>query len=123
MKNLLRYLVLIFLSGCATEGYRIAEGECSYQAFNQYPVNNVTQLVMQNIAVQVPTGHSICNSTSMGYGYPVRTVCSQITRTEFMPHQQLVVIDTNKANRDFQIKSCAQSLCLQRFGNYKCDVN
>ena len=40
-----RYLVLIiviglFLFGCATAEYRMVKGECSSQAFQQYPVNN-----------------------------------------------------------------------------------
>jgi len=122
-KRFILIVLVASLTGCATEGYRVAESECSYKGFSQYPVNNVSQVVTQNIALQVPTGQTVCNSMSMGYGYPVQTVCNQVTRTEYRPYQQNVVSDANAANRNSYIRNCAQMLCYQRFGNHQCESN
>ena len=53
-------------------------------------------------------------------GAHINTICNDITRPEYIPYQETVVIDQNEAVRKMAIESCAANLCVQRYGNAKC---
>lgn len=110
----------ILLSGCATQEYRQAVNECSYEAYQRYPVNNVTQIVTVQRPVQVPTGQTDC--TTNYFGNTASTSCQQIMRTEMRNFQQNVVVDTNDSYRQNAIRSCAAQKCYSRYGNADCKV-
>jgi hypothetical protein len=122
VRNKFRLIVSItlglFLVGCATAQYRIAERECGNDAFRQYPVNNQTEVRTYYKTVQVPTGQVNC--TSRNAGYFTNTTCTAITVSQSVPYQQMVTVDTNENIRSQVIKSCAQSLCYTRYGNVRC---
>lgn len=108
----------IALSGCATQEYRQAASECSYEAYQRYPVNNVTQIVTVQRPVQVPTGQTDC--TTNYFGNTASTSCQQVMRTEMRNFQQNVVVDTNESYRQNAIRSCAAQKCYNRYGNADC---
>ena len=113
-----RYLILIiviglFLFGCATAEYRMVRGECSSQAFQQYPVNNHIEVKTAFRQVRVPTGQTC---TQMGSFIDCTTMYSY----EMQPYQKQVNVDSNADIRDQTISSCTRSQCLSRYGNAKC---
>lgn len=108
----------IALSGCATQEYRQATNECSYEAYQRYPVNNVTQVINVQRPVEVPTGQTNCTTDYLGN--TANTTCRQIMRTEMRNFQQNVVVDTNESSRQSAIKSCAAQKCYSRYGNADC---
>ena len=114
-------LAIIFLiSGCATKEYKNAAAVCTPDAFKQYPINNIQEMVTLIRTQQVPTGQTNCVTSYIG-NY-ANTSCTQIMRTEYIPYQQMVTTDTNRKYRDEQVKSCAVNLCLSKYGNEDCDT-
>jgi hypothetical protein len=112
---------LVFaLSGCATQEYRQAASECSYEANQRYPVNNVTQIVTVQRPVQVPTGQTNC--TTNYFGNTASTSCQQVMTTEMRNFQESVTSDTNESYRQNAIRSCAAQKCFSRYGNADCKV-
>jgi hypothetical protein len=118
VKNKILTIIFFTLAGCATQEYRNAENECSYEAFRQYPVNNVSTVVTLTRPVQVPTGQTNCQTYYIGY--TAQTTCNQVMRTDYQPYQQTVIQDTNSSYRKTAINSCAQNTCYQKFGNSEC---
>ena len=113
-----RYPVLIivvglFLFGCATAEYRLVKGECSSQAFQQYPVNNHIEVVDRVKQVRVPIGQTC---TQMGSFQNCTTNYSY----ENQIYQKQVNVDSNAGARSQAIRSCTTSLCFSRYGNAKC---
>jgi hypothetical protein len=111
-----RYLVLIivigfFLFGCATAEYRLVKGECSVQAFQQYPVDNHDEVVTAYRSVRVPTGQT-CQK--------MVTECQNTWGLQRQQYQKTVTVDSNADIRDQTISSCTRSQCLSRYGNAKC---
>ena len=114
------FFVVIGLFGCATQEYRQAANECAYEAFQRYPVNNVTQVVTVQRPVQVPTGQTDC--TTNYFGNTASTSCQQVMRTEMRNFQQNVVVDTNDSYRQTAIRSCAAQKCYSKYGNTDCKI-
>jgi len=108
----------LFLCGCSTPEYRNAKNECSYEALRQHPINNVASVVSKKRPIQVPTGQTNCTTTYLGY--IADTQCTQVMRTEYVPYQETVVIDTNENARESAMNFCAARLCYNRFGNAEC---
>ena len=113
-----RYLALIivvgfFLFGCATAEYRLVKGECSSQAFQQYPVNNHIEVKTAFRQVKVPWGQSCSKIGQM-------LDCTTQYAYEMQPYQKQVDVDSNADIRDQTISSCTRSQCLSRYGNAKC---
>jgi hypothetical protein len=108
----------IALSGCATQEYRQATNECSYEAYQRYPVNNVTQVINVQRPVEVPTGQTNCTTDYIGN--TANTSCRQVMRTEMRNFQQTVVADSNESYRQSAIRSCAAQKCYSRYGNADC---
>jgi len=109
------------LSSCATKAYRAVEQECTPAAFADYPVNKVQVVQTRQRVIQVSTGMRSCFSTRDGVH--INTICNDITRPEYIPYQEMVVIDQNEAVRNMAIESCTVNLCLQRYGNAKCKTD
>ncbi len=108
------------LTACATPEYRSAQSECQPQALAQFPVVQVPSLVTMHRVIQVPTGQNHC--TTIQQGQVAHTTCTPVMRPEFIPYQQTMMTDANEAARDASIKSCANQLCLQRYGNPDCKL-
>ena len=117
-KTLIVLSILALQVGCATQEFRNAQSECSYDAFRQYPVNNVSTVITLTRPVQVPTGQTNCQTYYVGN--MAQTSCTQVMRTDYQPYQQVVVQDTNSSSRNSAINSCAQNICYQKFGNSEC---
>lgn len=113
-------VLAIALSGCATQEYRQAASECSYEAYQRYPVNNVTKTITVQKPVQVPTGQTDC--TTNYFGNTATTSCQQIMRTELRNFQENRIVDTNEYYRQNAINSCAAQKCYSRYGNADCKV-
>ena len=114
-------LAAALLTGCATKAYRAVESECAPQALADYPENKVQVVQTRQRVIQVSTGMRSCFSTRDGVH--INTICNDITRPEYIPYQETVVIDQNEAVRKMAIESCATHLCLQRYGNAKCKTD
>jgi hypothetical protein len=121
MKFLFLVLATLLMTGCATKAYRAVEGECKPQAWADYPENKVQVVQTRQRVIHVSTGMRSCFSTRNGAN--ISTICNDITRPEYIPYQETVVIDQNEAVRKMAIESCAANLCLQRYGNAKCKTD
>jgi hypothetical protein len=121
MKFLFLVLAVLLMTGCATKAYRAVEGECKPQAWADYPESKVQVVQTRQRLINVATGMQNCYTRSDGKH--THTVCSPITRPEFIAFQETVVIDQNEAVRDMAIASCSVNLCMQRYGNAKCKTD
>ena len=121
MKTWALVLATLLLTGCATKAYRAVESECAPQAWADYPENRVQVVQTRQRVIQVSTGMRSCFSTRDGAH--TSTICNDITRPEYIPYQETVVIDQNEAVRKMAIESCAANLCVQRYGNAKCKTD
>ena len=121
MKRVCLLLLTVLLSGCATEAYRAVERECSPAAFQDYPVSQVQVIQTRQRVIEVATGFRNCSTFKDGN--QTRTICTDVTRPEFLSYQELVVIDQNEAVRKKAIESCAKHLCVQRYGNEACKTD
>ncbi len=121
MKFWLFVLITLLMTGCATKAYRAVEGECKPQAWADYPESKVQVVQTRQRLINVATGMQNCYTRSDGKH--THTVCSPITRPEFIAFQETVVIDQNEAVRDMAIASCSANLCMQRYGNANCKTD
>ena len=121
MKKGVWLLAVLMLSGCATKAYRAVESECAPQAWGDYPENKVQVVQTRQRVIHVSTGMRSCFSTRDGAH--TNTICNDITRPEYIPYQETVVIDQNEAVRKMAIESCVANLCVQRYGNAKCKTD
>ena len=119
----MRYIlgVTVLLAGCATQAYRAVEGECAPQAWADYPENKVQVVQTRQRVIHVSTGMRNCYTTRDGAH--THTLCNDLTRPEYIPYQEKVVIDQNETVRKMAIASCAANLCLQRYGNAQCKTD
>ena len=111
----------VLLTGCATQAYRAVEAECAPQAWTDYPENKVQMVQTRQRLIHVSTGMRNCFSHRDGN--QVQTICNDITRPEYIPYQETVVIDQNEVVRKMAIASCSANLCVQRYGNAKCKTD
>jgi hypothetical protein len=121
MKTWVLVLATVLLTGCATKAYRAVESECAPQAWADYPENKVQVVQTRQRVIHVSTGMRNCFSRRDGN--QVHTICNDITRPEYIPYQETVVIDQNEAVRKMAIASCSANLCVQRYGNAKCKTD
>jgi len=121
MKVWILVLTTLLLTGCATKAYRAVESECALQAWADYPENKVQIVQTRQRVIHVSTG--LRNCFSRRDGNQVHTICNDVTRPEFIPYQETVVIDQNEAVRKMAIASCSANLCVQRYGNAKCKTD
>lgn len=117
MKKIFAFIILL-ITGCATPEYKSAQNECSYDAYRNYPIMNVSSVVTLFREVRVPTGQTNCSTQYMGNF--ANTQCTQIMRSEYVPYQQSIVRDVNAGNRSSAINTCAAQTCFRRFGNVDC---
>ena len=121
MKRVYALGLLMCVSGCATEAYRAAAQECSPEAWRDYPVNRIQVIQTRQRVIQVGTGLQSCSSVKEGN--QTRTLCTDITRPEWVTYQEMAVVDQNEEVRKMAIQSCTQNLCLQRYGNPDCKTD
>ena len=117
------FLVLgtALLAACATQAYRAVEAECAPQAWADYPEYKMQVVQTRQRVIQVSTGMRSCFSTRDGVH--TNTICNDITRPEYIPYQETVVVDQNEAIRKMAMESCAANLCVQRYGNATCKTD
>ena len=121
MKVWFLVLAIALLSGCATKAYRAVESECAPQAWADYPENKVQVVQTRQRVIHVSTGMRSCYTSRDGSH--TNTICNDITRPEYIPYQETVVIDQNEAVRKMAIQSCSANLCQQRYGNADCKTD
>ena len=121
MKFWLCLLAAAMLSGCATKAYRVVERECSPAAFADYPENKIQVIETRQRVIHVATGLRNCYTSKEGN--QTHTICTDMTRPEFITYREAVVVDQNEAVRNMAIASCSKNLCLQRYGNDKCETD
>ena len=121
MKAGVLVLVAALLTGCATKAYRAVESECAPQAWADYPQSKVQVVQTRQRVIHVFTGMRNCFRRVEGN--QVHTICNDITRPEYIPYQEIVVIDQNEAVRKMAIASCSANLCVQRYGNAQCKTD
>ena len=121
MKTWVLVLATVLLTGCATKAYRAVESECAPQAWADYPESKVQVVQTRQRVIHVSTGMRNCFSRRDGN--LVQTICNDITRPEYIPYQETVVIDQNEAVRKMAIASCSANLCVQRYGNAQCKTD
>lgn len=121
MKAGVLVLVAALLTGCATKAYRAVESECAPQAWADYPQSKVQVVQTRQRVIHVFTGMRNCFRRVEGN--QVHTICNDITRPEYIPYQETVVVDQNEAVRKMAIASCSANLCVQRYGNAQCKTD
>ena len=121
MKAGVLVLATALLTGCATKAYRAVESECAPQAWADYPQSKVQVVQTRQRVIHVFTGMRNCFRRVEGN--QVHTICNNITRPEYIPYQETVVIDQNEAVRNMAIASCSANLCVQRYGNAQCKTD
>ena len=121
MKVWFLVLTATLLTGCATQAYRAVEAECAPQAWVDYPENKLQVVQTRQRVIHVSTGMRSCYTTRDGAH--TNTICNDVTRPEYIPYRETVVIDQNEAVRKMAMESCAVNLCLQRYGNAKCKTD
>ena len=121
MKVWFLVLVMALLTGCATKAFRAVEAECAPQAWMDYPERKVQVVQTRQRVIHVSTGMRSCYTTRDGAH--TNTICNDLTRPEYIPYQETVVIDQNEAIRKMAIQSCATHLCVQRYGNAQCKTD
>ncbi len=121
MKVWFLVLTATLLTGCATQAYRAVEAECAPQAWVDYPENKLQVVQTRQRVIHVSTGMRSCYTTRDGAH--TNTICNDVTRPEYIPYRETVVIDQNEAVRKMAIESCAVNVCLQRYGNAKCKTD
>ncbi len=114
-------LVATLLAGCATPAYRAVEQECTPAAFADYPIHKVQVVQHRQRVIHVSTGMRSCYVVREGAH--AHTICNDVTRPEFIPYQELVVVDQNESVRQMAIASCVANLCVQRYGNRECKTD
>ena len=121
MKAGVLVLAIALLTGCATKAYRAVESECAPQAWADYPQSKVQVVQTRQRVIHVFTGMRNCFRRVEGN--QVHTICNDITRPEYIPYQEIVVIDQNEGVRKMAIASCSANLCVQRYGNAQCKTD
>ena len=121
MKAGVLVLAIALLTGCATKAYRAVESECAPQAWADYPQSKVQVVQTRQRVIHVFTGMRNCFRRVEGN--QVHTICNDITRPEYIPYQEIVVIDQNEGVRKMAIASCSVNLCVQRYGNAQCETD
>ena len=121
MKVWFLVLVMALLTGCATKAFRAVEAECAPQAWMDYPERKVQVVQTRQRVIHVSTGMRSCYTTRDGAH--TNTICNDLTRPEYIPYQETLVIDQNEAIRKMAIQSCATHLCVQRYGNAQCKTD
>ena len=115
LKKSLLLVINLTLIGCATPEYKNAQGECRYEAYQKYPIYNVSKIVTLTRPVQVPTGQTDCVTTHTGN--LANTTCNPVTRIEYVLYQQNMIVDEKTHIRSQAVHSCTAQLCNSRFGN------
>ncbi|PIT78880.1 hypothetical protein [Limnohabitans sp. B9-3] len=110
---------LLVLGGCATPEYKAAYQTCSPGAFSQYPEDKVQTFEMRQRWVQVATGQLSCVAVQNAANVK-QTVCTPITYMRPISTMEPVIVDRNEEPRKSLISACAQSMCIQRYGNVEC---
>ena len=122
------FIVVLFVSACATPEYQQARSQCEGEGLNLFPVVQQPQIFRRSRVVEVPDGSTVCETQSVQNKEKrtevssVRSVCRPGMKPVTEYYDETVMVDMNRVARDVHVDQCASKLCLQRFGNMKCKV-
>jgi hypothetical protein len=121
-------LALLLITGCATEEWTKANGECRGQAYAAYPERYESRVVTRSKLVEVLDGTTSCTTRNVVVGgsvgrpiFEAKTDCTQGTRLVNRSFNETVQVDVNENNRSDYVYSCSFNLCIKRFGNKDCE--
>ncbi len=115
------------LAACSTPEYQRAAAECRQQALQSWPVVMEQRLIRRSRTVMVPDGSTTCQSTQtqssgrQGDTTQAMSTCRQGMRRAIEYFDEPGTVDVNAGSRERYVDDCATSLCVQRFGNGRCD--
>lgn len=122
------FIVVLFVSACATPEYQQARSQCEGEGLNLFPVVQQPQIFRRSRVVEVPDGSTVCETQSVQNKEKrtevstVRSVCRPGMKPVTEYYDETVMVDMNRVARDVHVDQCASKLCLQRYGNMKCKV-
>ena len=122
------FIVVLFVSACATPEYQQARSQCEGEGLNLFPVVQQPQIFRRSRVVEVPDGSTVCETQSVQNKEKrtevssVRSVCRPGMKPVTEYYDETVMVDINRGARDAHVDQCASKLCLQRYGNMKCKV-
>lgn len=121
-------LALLLITGCATEEWSQANGECRGQAHAAYPERYESRVVTRSKLVEVVDGTTSCTTRNIVVGgsvsrpiFETKTDCTQGTKLVNRSFNETVQVDVNENNRSNYAYSCRVNLCIKRFGNKDCE--
>lgn len=106
--------VALLVASCSTPQFKEEKNICTSTWMSKIPPRYEQEMYNQSQTRQVPSGQSTCT----GYGNMIS--CNQTMRTEYYTVPAVRTVDRNKPLRDYQINSCTQDMCIQKFGNAEC---
>lgn len=110
---------LIFtLNGCATAEWQAAHSECTKTQYRLLPPSFQMVSVLRAVPVEVPTGQTVCTSTSSGA--TVTTECRPVSMTQWRQMPDYERVDVNAEARLEAINHCTKTACLTHYGNLHC---
>ena len=122
------FIVVLFVSACATPEYQQARSQCEGEGLNLFPVVQQPQIFRRSRVVEVPDGSTVCETQSVQNKEKrtevstVRSVCRPGMKPVTEYYDETVMVDMNRVARDVHVDQCASKLCLRRYGNMKCKV-
>lgn len=107
---------LAVIASCATPEYRSMENGCRSKFMAEIPPVFKQEMYNETHTREVPTGQTTCT----GYGYTIN--CQQEMRTEYYTLPAVRTVDIYQSIRNSKIQICAQTACVQQYGNAECKV-
>lgn len=124
------FVVVIFLTSCATNEYRSVESGCEVEAQRLYPPKLQNYLVTKKKQIEVGDGTFRCTSKERPASYSVGNAHME-TITDCQEGKKYIdkeytVRETEDLNEDTRrnfVNQCASSKCVQLYGNHLCKTS
>ena len=112
-------LLIIGVTGCASDAYRIARASCESEGYSRFPQQLYQHKEQTSEMTMGNTGQVNCTTSYMG-SY-ADTTCKPQQGPVFVPREVITTRDANASNRNSWISSCARSKCFSSHGNAGCE--
>jgi hypothetical protein len=120
----MRKVILIFagltLASCYSPEFLQQQNICYNTWIKKLPHRFVQESFQLKKSRQVPTGQFECISTVEGH--IARSVCKEITATEYFYVPSVRTVDRDKSIRDNEIAVCTRQSCISTYGNVNCEL-
>jgi hypothetical protein len=110
--------LLLALNGCVTAEWQAVQSDCTKTQYRLLPPSFQMVSVLRPVPFEVPTGQTVCTSTSSGA--TVTTDCRQVTMTQWRQLPDYERVDVNAEARLEAINHCIKTTCLTQYGNLHC---